>query len=222
MLGKVEVAMRVFSLSDKQQKILSFLRTFIEDKGYPPSIRDIQAACRISSTSVVDYNLRILERGGHIRRDPEVSRGIEILDEAGARPRLLRVPVLGQVAAGDPIPVPNADTWNPMDWDDTVEISEEMVHGQKEVFALKVKGTSMIDALINDGDVVLMQSSNTVEDGQMAAVWFKDRQETTLKRVYREGGRIRLQPANVQMEPIFAESESIEVQGKVLGVIRRV
>jgi len=213
--------MPTFSLSDKQRRILSFLKTFIEDKGYPPSIRDTQAACGISSTSVVDYNLRILERGGYIRRDPEVSRGIEVLYESSARPRLLRIPVLGQVAAGEPIPVPSSDAWNPMDWDEAMEISDEMVHGQKEVFALRVKGTSMIDALINDGDVVLMQSTSTVEDGQMAAVWLKDRQETTLKRVYHEGGRIRLQPANVQMEPIFAEPENVEVQGKVLGVIRR-
>ena len=211
-----------FSLSEKQRRILSFLRTFTEDKGYPPSIRDIQAACGISSTSVVDYNLRLLEQRGYIRRDREVSRGIEILDEASARPRFLRVPLLGQIAAGEPIPVPSADAWNPMDWAETVEISAGMVRGEKEVFALKVKGTSMIDALINDGDVVLMQSTNTVEDGEMAAVWLKNREETTLKRVYREGARIRLQPANVQMQPLYAEPENVEIQGKVLGVIRRV
>ena len=211
-----------FGLSEKQRRIIAFLKTFIEDKGYPPSIRDIQAACSISSTSVVDYNLRILERHGYIRRDHDVSRGIEMLEETGARPRFLRIPLLGQIAAGQPIPVPTADAWNPLDWSELVEISEDMIRGEKEVYALKVKGTSMIDALINDGDLVLMQSTNTVEDGDMAAVWLKDQQETTLKRVYREEGRIRLQPANAQMQPIFAKPENVGIQGKVLGVIRRI
>lgn len=214
--------MAKFALSDKQRKIIAFLRTFIEDKGYPPSIRDIQAACGISSTSVVDYNLRILERNGYIRRDHDVSRGIEILDETRARPRFLRIPLLGQIAAGQPIPVPTADAWDPRDWAETVQLSEEMVRGEKEVYALKVKGTSMIDALINDGDLVLMQSINTVEDGDMAAVWLRDRQETTLKRIYHEGSRIRLQPANAQMQPIYANPENVEIQGKVLGVIRQI
>src|SRR4030042_922771 len=159
------------TLSSKQQQILAFLRRFREEKDYPPTVRDILRACGISSTSVVDYNLRILEREGYIRRDREVSRGIEMLDKT--QRRIIRVPLLGYISAGEPIPVPASDTWEtePLD---TVEGSGELIRGKENVYALKVKGTSMIDALINDGDIVLMQQANTAEDGEMVAAWLKE------------------------------------------------
>src|SRR3990170_163814 len=113
-------------LSTKQQSILEFLRRFIRDKDYPPSIRDIQIGCNISSTSVVDYNLKALERQGHIRRDREVSRAIELLDGSGRRPHPVPVPIIGTIAAGEPIPVPSADTWSSIDYDNVVEITQEM------------------------------------------------------------------------------------------------
>jgi repressor LexA len=206
------------TLSSKQQQILAFLRRFREGKDYPPTVRDILKACGISSTSVVDYNLKILEREGYIRRDREVSRGIEMLDKT--QRRIVRVPLLGYIAAGEPIPVPTSDTWEaePLD---TVEVSSELIRGKEKVYALKVKGTSMIDALINDGDIVLMQQANTAENGEMVAAWLKKDEETTLKKLYRERNRIRLQPANVQMKPIYADPKNVEVQGKVIGVIRQ-
>ena len=206
-------------LSDKQRRILAFLRRFREEKDYPPTIRDILKGCGISSTSVVDYNLKILEREGHIRRDREVSRGIELLDKE--RRRVVRVPVIGYIAAGEPVPVPTSDTWE-MEPLDMVEVSSELTRNMDRVYALRVKGTSMIDALINDGDIVLMQQVATAEDGEMIAAWLKAEGETTLKKLYRERDQIRLQPANTQMEPIYAAPDNVEVQGKVVGVIRQV
>src|SRR5687767_2268052 len=122
-------------ISGKQAQILDFLKEFIEDKDYPPSIRDIQEGCGISSTSVVDYNLRKLEEKGMIRRDREVSRGIEVLGTHGRRPRIIDVPLLGAIAAGQPIPVPTSDRWA-NDVEETVSVTEDMVRGRPNVFAL--------------------------------------------------------------------------------------
>lgn len=204
------------TLSARQSRILEFLHRFIDDKGYPPTIRDIVNGCKISSTSVVEYNLRILERDGHIRRDPEVSRGIEL---SGGR-KMVRVPIIGTIAAGEPIPVPTADSWSvPAD---SVELTAELTRGASDVYALRVKGTSMVDALIADGDLVLMQQAATAENGEMVAVWLKRDNEATLKRFYLERRRVRLQPANEEMKPIYVNPEDVEIQGKVIGVIRRV
>lgn len=206
------------TLSSKQKRILEFLRRFLEEKDYPPTIRDILKGCRISSTSVVDYNLKILEKEGYIRRDREVSRGIELLDRV--KRRVVPVPIIGYIAAGEPIPVPTSDTWR-TEALDTVEVSTELIKGREDVYALKVKGNSMIDALISDGDIVLMQQATTAENGEMVAAWLKSEEETTLKKLYRERGRIRLQPANARMKPIYADPKNVEVQGKVIGVIRQ-
>jgi repressor LexA len=207
-------------LSTKQRRIMEYIRGFIDDHDYPPSIRQIQEACEISSTSVVDYNLRILETLGHIRRDREVSRAIELLHGGGRRPRVVPVPIIGTIAAGQPIPVPSSDTWEGYDRSDVVDISPEMIGNRDNVYALRVKGNSMIDALVNDGDIVLMQSVNSARDGDMVAAWLKREQEATLKKYFREGERVRLQPANDTMEPIYTEASNVEVQGKVIASIR--
>ncbi|MEX2158717.1 MAG: transcriptional repressor LexA [Dehalococcoidia bacterium] len=209
-------------LSGKQQSILDFLRKFIRDKDYPPSIRDIQLGCGISSTSVVDYNLKALERLGYIRRDREVSRAIELLDGSGRRPSTVAVPIIGTIAAGQPIPVPTEDTWSAANFDDMVEVAPEMTGDREHVYALRVKGTSMIDALVNDGDLVIMEATSSANDGDMVAAWLKREGEATLKKIYTENGRIRLQPANVTMKPIYTDPENIEVQGRVLARIGRV
>ncbi len=207
-------------LSAKQRRILEFIQEFIDEHDYPPSIRQIQEACNISSTSVVDYNLRILEKQGYIRRDREVSRAIELLPPGGRRPRVATVPIIGTIAAGQPIPVPTADTWQTYDPDETLELPPDMVGSRENVYALRVKGNSMIDALVNDGDIVIMESASTAQDGDMVAAWLKREQEATLKRFYREGSRVRLQPANEAMEPIRTEASNVEVQGRVIGAIR--
>jgi repressor LexA len=208
-------------LSGKQQRILDFIRTFIDDHDYPPSIRQIQEACDISSTSVVDYNLRALEKSGHIRRDREVSRAIELLHGQGKRSRVIAVPIIGTIAAGQPIPVPSADTWS-YDGSDTIDVTPDKVGDRGDVYALRVKGDSMIDALVNDGDIVLMQRAETAHDGETVAAWLKNEQEATLKRFYHEGDRVRLQPANQTMEPIYTEAKNVEVQGKVIHIFRDV
>ena len=205
-------------LSAKQQSILAFLREFIDDHDYPPSIRDIQVGCDVSSTSVVDYNLKALERLGYIRRDREVSRAIEVLDRGGRRSRTVAVPLIGTIAAGQPIPLPTPDN---VDYDNVFEATEDMTHGKENVFALKVRGTSMIDALVNDGDIVILEQTNSCDDGDMVAAWLKKENEATLKKFYREGDRIRLQPANSTMKPIFTAADNVEIQGKVLATIGR-
>jgi len=199
-------------LSSKQTSILRFIRNFLREKDYPPSIRDIQDGCGISSTSVVDYNLKALERLGYIKRDREVSRAIELV----GRKRMTSVPVVGQIAAGQPIDVPAPEAWGVQEFEEGVEVPDDITRGKENVFALRVKGTSMIDALVNDGDLVVMEATSSADNGDMVAVWLKDRNETTLKKIYYEGERVRLQPANVTMSPIYARAEDVEVQGRVL------
>ena len=210
------------ALSDKQQDIIRFIDRFLDDRGYPPTIRDIQAGCKISSTSVVDYNLDILEREGCIRRHAEVSRGLESLTRALAPGSLVPVPIIGQIAAGEPIPVPAPDTWDVTAAAETLGIPRELTRSKEGVYALRVKGMSMVDALINDGDIVLMQYVNMVENGEMAAVWLKAEKEATLKKVYVEPDRIRLQPANSQMQPMYIAPDNVEIQGRVIAVIRQI
>ena len=209
-------------LSDRQKRIIGFIERFFTDKGYPPSIRDIQAGCKISSTSVVDYNLNILENRGFLERHADVSRGIKLLNRGPTSELQVTVPVIGMIAAGEPVPVPAPDTWDIAAVSETMTVPRELTLDRKDIYALKVKGTSMIDALINDGDIILMQYVSAVQNGEMAAVWLKEEKEATLKKVYAEPDRIRLQPANEQMQPIFAAPENVEIQGKVIAVIRQV
>ncbi len=209
-------------LPNRRQRILEFIQDFMQDNGIPPTVRDIQKACEISSTSVVDYNLRLLDRDGFLNRRPDMARGIELLGNAVTQNlNVPRAPIVGSIAAGSPIPIfPNeADTQN-LDFD-FIEISAEVNRKYGTVFALEVKGTSMIDALIDDGDVVLVQPTPTVEQGEMAVAWITDREEATLKKFYLEGDRVRLQPANSAMGPIYCQAEDVEVRGKVVGVIRK-
>ncbi len=209
-------------LSARQKQVVKFIRDFLADRGFPPTVRDIQGGCRISSTSVVDYNLNVLVKAGYIRRHREVSRGIELLETSARSGPILQVPIIGQIAAGQPVPVPNAEVWDVAATSETLSVSRELTRGREGVYALRVKGTSMIDALINDGDIVLMQHVTVVENGEMAAVWLKAEKEATLKKVYVEPRRVRLQPANSQMQPIYANPDNVEIQGRVVAVIRLV
>jgi len=208
-------------LSERQQKILDFIREFTRQNGYPPTIRDIGRELGISSTSVVNYNLSILEREGYIQRDREVSRGVKVLaDLEDQRPSsLISVPLLGTIAAGEPIPIPEEGI-PPLGYE-SIELTHDIVKGQEGLYALQVKGESMIDALINDGDIVVMRHQKEAENGDLVAVWLKGEKETTLKRFYLEGGRVRLQPANPTMEPIYVHPSDVEIQGKVVAVIRQ-
>ena len=191
----------------------------MHDKGYPPTIRDIAAGCGISSTSVVAYNLDKLAQAGYIRRHSDISRGIQFLTPQENGRKSVRVPIVGVIAAGEPIPVPDTGTSVS---NEGLEVSEELVRGKQDVYALRVKGNSMLDALIGDGDIVLMDYGNSAENGDMVAVWLKEEQEVTLKRFFPEPNRIRLEPANSQMKPIYTTPDNVEIQGKVVAVIRHI
>lgn len=209
-------------LSERQQKMFEFINRFGRDKGRPPTIREIGAHVGISSTSVVNYNLNILVREGLIQREKEVSRGLRIVGGqmktmAGESINAIQIPLLGIIAAGSPIPVPEAGL-EPLD---TLTLTRDLISDQEGLFALKVKGNSMIDALINDGDIVVMKKQETALNGEMCAVWLKEKGETTLKRIYREKSRIRLQPMNPTMKPFYAKSHDVEIQGKVVLVVRQ-
>ena len=207
------------SLSLKQEGIIKFITDFLRDNGYPPSIRDIAAGCEISSTSVVAYNLNKLEQAGYIRRHSDISRGIEFLNREG-KGKLVHVPIVGEIAAGEPIPVSASDSGSLIPVGG-VEVSEELTRGKEKIYALRVKGDSMLDALIGDGDIVLMEHVTTAENGDMVAVWLKKEQEATLKKFYAEPNSICLKPANTKMKPIYSTPDNVEIQGKVLAIIRR-
>jgi repressor LexA len=225
-------------LSDRQRFMLSFIGDYIREHGYAPSIREIKGeveraglvrtASGNTSTSVVDYNLRALEDGGYIRRDRNKSRAIELVDNNGRsrnRQPMFMIPVApSPIAAGSPIPVLE-DIRMGAATDDQVEVTGDFLgrHAAHvdRLYALRVKGTSMIDALINDGDLVILEAQETAENGQTVAAWLKAEQEATLKRFYLEDGHVRLQPANSTMQPIFTEPDNIEIKGRVVGVIRR-
>jgi len=211
--------MAIKSLSPKQERIINFVTEFLHDKGYPPTIRDIAAGCGISSTSVVAYNLNKLEQAGYIRRHSDISRGIKFLTPQQEGGKLVYIPIVGVIAAGEPIPVPDTGNIIPSEG---VEVSEELVRGKKDIYALRVRGDSMLDALIGDGDIVLMDYGNSAENGDMVAAWLKGEQEVTLKRFFAEPNRIRLEPANSQMKPIYTTPDNVEVQGRVVAVIRRI
>ncbi len=215
-------------LSERQQRILDFIASFIDENRFPPTIREIGQNVGISSTSVVKYNLDALERKQLIERDPDISRGIRLAGELAERvsvlaervAELIQIPLLGRIAAGEPIPVPDSD-FSPFGYEETIELTRDIVKDVKGIYALEVQGDSMIDALIHDGDIVLMRHQERVENGELAAVWIRDQEETTLKRFYLDGRRVRLQPENPTMQAMYYPAENVQVMGKVVCVIRQ-
>ena len=206
----------------RRQRILDYIQEFISENGLPPTVRDVQKACAISSTSVVDYNLRILDRDGYLNRRPEMARGIELLDKVGQPlSSAPKVQVVGNIAAGSPLPAFSIEEAGSSEEFDTVEVAPELQRRHGKLFALAVKGTSMIDALIDDGDVVVVKPLLQADPGDMVVAWLKEEEEATLKRYYPEGQQVRLQPANSQMEPIYCNAANLEIKGKVVEVIRK-
>lgn len=218
-------------LSERHMKILALLEEYAE-KGYPPSIREIGERTGISSTSVVNYYLDQLEKWGYIERDRRVSRGLRVVPEMLANlgmavNDLLHVPVLGRIVASEPVPVPASD-FNYYDAESSIEIARSLLPSRNTdgLYALEVQGDSMIDAMVNDGDLVIMrrvESNAEARNGDMVAVWLPSRDETTLKYFYKEADGYRLQPANPTMKPIYInKNEGLEIRGKVVMVIRKV
>lgn len=215
-------------LSERQRNILRFIDRYIDDNGFPPTIREVGEATGIESTSVVNYNLNKLVDAEFLDRSASKSRGLRLIRPIpnGRKQRVKaamnqpKVPLMGQIVAGEPINVPDD---NYADEDSMVEVPESLLSGlnPSDVYALTVKGNSMIDAMIQDGDTVILRKANTAVNGDMVAVWLTDRSETTLKYFYSEKEQIRLQPAHPTMDPIYVDPNICQVQGKVLSVIRR-
>ncbi len=202
-------------LSDKQARILDFIQTFAAKNQRPPTNREIGRGVGIRSTSHVNYHLRILEEQGFIERIRNTSRGLRLTTPVRDS-EINNVPFWGLIAAGAPIEAIPAN-------DEFVPVSSE--YAPEGTYALKVRGHSMIDALIDDGDVVIIRPANTAENGEMVVAHLLDSRganpEATLKRFYREKDRVRLQPANSQMEPIFVEPDRVDIRGKVVAVLRK-
>ncbi len=197
-------------ISVKQQEILEYIKEEILKKGYPPTVRDICEAVHLSSTSSVHSHLATLEKNGYIRRDPTKPRAIEIIDDSFqlVRHEMTSIPVVGTVAAGTPILAQqNIDSYFPL----PVEYAPNT-----QSFILKVKGDSMINAGIFDGDMIFVEQSNTARNGDIVVALVDD--SATVKTFYKESGHIRLQPENDSMEPIILDS--VTILGKVFGVMR--
>jgi repressor LexA len=212
-------------LGERHQRILAFIREFQREHGHPPSIREIGEKTGISSTSVVNYYLDQLEKRGLIERDRKISRGVRLAGSNGFVDTL-RIPILGPIAAGLPLPEldPTVSYMNDNEVN-AVDIARSLLPSKEKgdgLYALEVRGESMIDAMINDGDIVVLKPASVARDGEMVAVWLPRDNEATLKYFFKEKDRYRLQPANPTMKPIFVKkSEPLEIKGKVVMVIRR-
>ena len=207
-------------LSERQQNILGFLQDYIQENQYSPTMREIALGVDISSTSVVKYNLDILERAGHIERDPEVSRGIRLVESpAACGTELFRAPLLGRICADAPIPIPDG-TPSSSTSTTAIELPRELVGDSMDVYALQVRGDSLADALVGDGDIVLIQHLARVRNGDLAAVWLRERGQTTLRHFYLDGAQVHLHPANPTLNPVSYPVDSVVVMGKVVCVLR--
>ena len=236
------MARKSSGLGERHEKILAYLKKFQDEAGYSPSIRQIGESIGVNSTSLVDYYLKQLEKYGYIERDSHVSRSIRLLNEPGKENLtdvvkekigkaaetihdMLSIPIAGRIVASAPIPTPTSDL-SLFDSESTVDIARSMLPAKEKVedlFALEVDGDSMIDAMVNDGDIVIMRRALQANNGEMVAVWLDDNDETTLKYFFKEDGRIRLQPANPNMQPIYVNNpEQVRIMGKVVMVIRQV
>ncbi len=222
------------ALSERQRNIVRFMERYIERNGYPPTIRDIGEATDIPSTSVVNYNLNKLVDAGYVERSDRVSRGLRLIHSpnkanaaANAKKKrngldaFVRVPRIGHIVASAPVQIPE-DIGHHISEDDMIELPPAMLKGidPEETFALQVKGDSMIDAMVRDGDIVILRAQETAQSGDMVAVWLIENGETTLKYYYPEGERIRLQPAHPSMSPIYVNASNCLIKGKVISILR--
>jgi repressor LexA len=221
---------------------MEFLTKFQEDNGYSPSIRQIGDSIDVKSTSLVDYYLNQLQEMGLVERENRISRSIRVLQPVYSSPSitakvgdavhkagniladLVSIPIAGRIVASAPLPMPTSDL-SYYDSETSVEIARSLLPTRdvSDLFALEVSGDSMIDAMINDGDIVVMKKAQSANNGEMVAVWLDDKDETTLKYFYKETNRIRLQPANPNMGPIYVDNpKSLRIMGKVVMVIRQI
>lgn len=197
-------------LTRRQREILDYLEEFIEERGYAPSLDEIGGRFGLSSLATVHKHLTNLQEKGFIRRAWNRSRSVELV-RTRTGGRAVDLPLLGQVAAGEPIEAVSSA--------ETVTVPEDLV-GSRETYALRVRGSSMIDEQIRDGDLVIVEDRRVARNGEMV-VALLDGSDVTLKKFYREKGHVRLQPANDALDPIVARPDAVQVQGVVIGVVRR-
>lgn len=199
-------------LTKRQKEILDYIESFIDDRGYAPSFEEIADHFGYSSLATVHEHLSNLERKGYIRKSYNESRSIELVGHETRTP-VLELPLLGAVAAGLPIEAVQDN--------ETISVPPDMVSRRRDNYVLRVEGNSMIEEQIRDGDYIVVQAQDDAEDGQMVVALVAD-ESATVKKLYRErGNRIRLQPANPTMQPIFADASDVRIQGVVVGVIRK-
>jgi repressor LexA len=224
------VRKRSEELSEKHIRILQFLADYQAKNDRPPSIREICAKVGISSTSVVNYDLDQLERRGYIIRDDRVSRGVRLTEKIKEVVQMvgdiLRIPILGPIAAGLPLPdLQPGVTYLTDNETNAVDIARSLLPSKEkgnDLYALEVKGDSMIDAMINDGDIVVLKPAVEARNGEMVAVWLPDENSATLKYFFKEKDGFTLKPANPTMKPIhISKNRSVEIKGKVVMVIRK-
>ena len=200
-------------LTRRQKQILDYIGEYIEEWGYAPSFEEIAEHFGYSSLATVHEHLRTLERKGYIRKSYNESRSIEMVQQGSGSPGTVELPLLGTVAAGLPIEAV-ADT-------ETLAVPPDMVRQNRENYVLRVQGNSMIEESIRDGDYIVVSAQDTADDGQMVVALVRG-DSATVKKLYRErGGRVRLQPANPSMEPIIEDARDVQIQGVVVGVIRK-
>lgn len=207
-------------------QIMEFIYQFADDNLRTPNVRDIAKALRISSTSIVTYHLNKLEADGYIKIERRSANGIRILKPRPGAPmigRVVPIPFLGYIAAGAPIPTPDPDSGFAVSDDNCFFVDRsQLPRGELGgIYALQVKGKSMIDALIDDGDIVIIRYQQSAEIGETVVARLKDENTTTLKSYYPKGKIVELRPANPAFKPLKKKSSAIEIQGKVLLIIRR-
>lgn len=202
--------------TNTRESILEFIRTFRRDNGYSPSVREVARHCGIKSPSVVQYHLDQLQQTGFITKDKDRSRSVGVVGETS---QAAEVPLLGVIAAGQPIGVPSVDKWS-SEAERMIDVPREIMKGRKDLFALRVRGNSMVDAMIADSDIVVMEQADTIKNGDVAACWLENEQEVTLKKVFFEKDRVRLQPCNPYMLPMYHDAANVRFQGRVVAVLR--
>jgi repressor LexA len=198
-------------LTKRQREILDYLNEFIQQHGYAPSLEEIGRRFNLSSLATVHKHLTNLQDKGFIRRSWNRSRSVELLpSRVGGR--AIDVPMLGYVAAGMPIEA--------IETNESISVPESLIGGKRDTYVLRVRGDSMIDEQIRDGDWVIVENRKSVDNGEMV-IALVEGQDVTLKKFYRDSGRIRLQPANPTMQPILVDPDEVQIQGVVVGVMRR-
>lgn len=218
---------RPAQLSDKERIVLLAVAELIGQTPYLPSIREVCQQAKIDSPSQVRFYLKSLQEKGYIEREARVSRSIRLLKSVEKLPppalahTTLRIPIMGQIQAGEPVPIPSSD-FALYDEESFIDLSEKLLPRTSDrMFALEVRGDSMRDALVADRDIIVLRATHHAQNGDMVAAWIKPMNETTLKRYYREGSQVKLQPANPEFVPIFVHVDEMEVQGIVVFVLRQ-